>query len=396
MALYSGETVKQRLEKGRLGVKEALDVLRQVSLGLEVAHRAGIVHRDIKPANVLITNTGTVKILDFGLAKLVSDSQAQTMSQSGQAMGTVLYMSPEQLRGVSVDARADLWSFGVLAYEVLAGVSPFQTDSSAAALTRILHEEPSSLATVPGVPDWLAQLVSQLLRKNPAERPQSATEVLGSLSQSRPVAMPRAKTKTARAEALSRKYRVSFLALIIVGLGAAGLSLYRRQPALQNKINSLVVLPFVNSSGNPDTEYLSDGITEGLINSLSQVHELQVIARTTAFRYKGKEVDFQKLGRDLAVDAVLTGRVQQLPDSVVVQADLVKISTGSQLWGERYERKLRDISGIQQELTRAVSEKLLPRLTADEQHRVSKRETANPAAYQLYLRGSYSRNKRTQ
>src|SRR5215813_4640113 len=178
MALYEGETLKQRLEKGRLGVQEALEVLRQAALGLEAAHRAGIVHRDIKPANVLITSTGTVKILDFGVAKLVSDSQAQTMTQAGQAMGTMLYMSPEQLRGESVDARNDLWSLGVLAYEVLAGVSPFQTDSSAATVARILHEEPPSLTTVPGIPDWVGQLVSELLRKNPAERPQTASEVL--------------------------------------------------------------------------------------------------------------------------------------------------------------------------------------------------------------------------
>ena len=178
MALYEGETLKQRLEKGGLGVEEALDVLRQVALGLAAAHRAGIVHRDIKPANVLMTNTGTVKILDFGLAKLVSDSQPQTMTQAGQAMGTVLYMSPEQLRGDAVDARSDLWSFGVLAYELLAGASPFQTDSNAATVARILHEKSPSLAAVPGVPDWLAQLVSQLLRKNPAERPQTASEVL--------------------------------------------------------------------------------------------------------------------------------------------------------------------------------------------------------------------------
>jgi len=178
MALYEGETLKQRLEKSRFGVEEALDILRQVSLGLEAAHRAGIVHRDIKPANILITNTGTVKVLDFGLAKLISDSQVQTMTQAGQAMGTILYMSPEQLRGESVDARSDLWSLGVLANEMLAGVSPFQTDSNAATVARILHEEPSSLAAVPGVPAWLVQLVSQLLRKSPAERPQSASEVL--------------------------------------------------------------------------------------------------------------------------------------------------------------------------------------------------------------------------
>src|SRR5262249_12248266 len=178
MALYDGETLQQRLNKRRLAVDEALGILRQVLLGLEVAHGAGIVHRDIKPANILVTSKGTVKILDFGLAKLVSDSQAQTMTQAGQAMGTVLYMSPEQLRGQAVDSRSDLWSFGVLAHELLAGASPFQTDSSAATAARILNEEPPSLATVPGVPDWLAELVTQLLEKNPIQRPESASAVL--------------------------------------------------------------------------------------------------------------------------------------------------------------------------------------------------------------------------
>src|SRR5215467_4158812 len=178
MALYEGETLQQRLEKGRFGVEEALEVLRQVALGLEAAHRVGIVHRDIKPANVLITNTGTVKILDFGLAKLVSDSKAQTMTEAGQAMGTILYMSPEQLRGESVDARSDLWSLGVLAYELLAGASPFQTERNAATVARILNDEPPPLTSAPGIPTWLAELVAQLLQKAPSRRPQNASEVL--------------------------------------------------------------------------------------------------------------------------------------------------------------------------------------------------------------------------
>src|SRR5262249_30957446 len=161
MALYEGDTLKQRLEERRLAVDEALSILRQVLLGLEAAHGAGIVHRDIKPANILVTTKGTVKILDFGLAKLVSDSHDQTMTAMGQVMGTVLYMSPEQLRGEAVDARSDLWSFGVLTYELLAGGSPFQTDSNAASMSRILNEEPASLAAVPGVPDWLAHVVSE-------------------------------------------------------------------------------------------------------------------------------------------------------------------------------------------------------------------------------------------
>ena len=185
MALYDGETLRQRLEKGRLPIGEAVGILRQVGLGLEAAHRAGIVHRDIKPANILMTTGGTAKILDFGVAKLLGESEVQ-MTQAGQPIGTVLYMSPEQLTGERVDARSDLWSLGVLAYEVLAGVSPFQTESNAATTKRILEDDPLSLATVPGVPGWLAELVSQLVRKNPAERPQSASELLKRLDNSAP------------------------------------------------------------------------------------------------------------------------------------------------------------------------------------------------------------------
>ncbi|HKD39410.1 MAG TPA: serine/threonine-protein kinase, partial [Myxococcaceae bacterium] len=197
MALYQGETLKQRLQKGPLRVSEALELLRQVALGLDAAHRAGIVHRDIKPANLLRTDEGVVKILDFGLAKLTSESQATAVTRTGETMGTVLYMSPEQLRGAAVDGRSDLWSFGVVAYELLAGVSPFQADSGAATVGRILSEEPPALVSVPGVPDWLAELVTQLLRKLPAERVQSASEVLARLD--RPSSPIRSRTKLRRA-----------------------------------------------------------------------------------------------------------------------------------------------------------------------------------------------------
>jgi serine/threonine-protein kinase len=279
MALYEGETLRQRLEKGRLPVDEAVGILRQVALGLEAAHRAGIVHRDIKPANILMTTGGTAKILDFGVAKLLGESQAQ-MTQAGQPIGTVLYMSPEQLTGQQVDARTDLWSLGVLAYEVLAGVSPFQTESSAVTTKRILNDAPPSLAAVPGVPRWLAELVSQLLRKNPAERPQSASDLLKRLD--RPSSP--ATSDAFRSTGVRRSVLAALIGAII-GLGTGGIYLYLHRPS-PTKVKSLVVLPFVNVAANPDAEYLSDGIADGLIISLSQIPELRVIARTTAFRYK--------------------------------------------------------------------------------------------------------------
>jgi eukaryotic-like serine/threonine-protein kinase len=381
MALYEGETLKQRLEKGRFAVDEALVVLRQVTLGLEAAHRAGIVHRDIKPANILVTSAGTVKILDFGVAKLLDESQAQ-VTQAGQPIGTVSYMSPEQLVGEQVDARSDLWSLGVLAYEVLAGVSPFQIDSNTATIQRILNDEPPSLAAVPGVPGWLGELVLQLLRKKPAQRPQSASELLKRLDSSAPtgLAISRAFPPTA----VRRPVLVALVGTI-VALGAGGFYLYLHRGS-PNKVKSLVILPFVNVATNPDAEYLSDGIADGLINSLSQIPELRVIARTTAFRYKGKEPDFEGLRRQLSVDGVVSGRVQQVGNKLVIQADLVDTSNGSQLWGEQYNRPFTDALFIQEEITKAITEKLRPRLAPDLQNRVTRRQTDNSEAYQLFLK----------
>ncbi len=391
MALYDGETLKQRLEKGRPPVDEAIGILRQVALGLEAAHSAGIVHRDIKPANILRTSSGSVKILDFGVAKLLGESQPQ-MTQAGQPIGTVLYMSPEQLGGKPVDARSDLWSAGVLAYELLAGMSPFQSDSSPATTMRILNDDPPSLATVPGVPGWLAELVSQLLRKNPAERPQSASELLKRLDNPAP---SRLATSNVFPSTAMRRSVLAALTAAIIAVGAGGFYLYLQRGSA-NKIRSLVVLPFVNVTANPDAEYLSDGIADGLINSLSQIPELRVIARTTAFRYKGKELDFQRLGHELSVNGVLSGRVQQVGNTLVIQADLVDTSTGSQLWGEQYNRPLTDALWVQEELTKAIADKLRPRLAPDVHNRVTRRYTDNSDAYQLYLRGRFFLTKYTK
>jgi serine/threonine protein kinase/tetratricopeptide (TPR) repeat protein len=403
MALYEGETLRQRLDKGRLGLDEAVGVLRQIALGLEAAHRAGIVHRDIKPANILITSNGTIKILDFGLAKIVSDAQARTMTQAGHALGTVAYMSPEQLRGESVDSRSDLWSLGVVAYEVLTAVSPFQADSSAATAMRILNDEPPSLATVVGVPNRLAELVWQLVRKDPRERPQAASEVL--LRLEGPGKGPQRRWSVPKLLAELKRRRWFRAAVVVFGtsavlaLGAGGVHLYTQRGERSNPapiVKSLLVLPFTKAAGSADVEYLADGIAEGLIDSFSQLPQLRVIGRTMAFRYKDKESDFKALQSDLSVDAVLNGRVRQVSDALVIQADLVSTVTGAQLWGDRYTRKLTDILSLQEEITRAIAEKLRPQLAHEVQHRVTKRYTDNPEAYQLYLRGLFFWNKRTK
>jgi len=390
MALYEGETLGQRLQKGRLGVDEALALLRQVALGLEAAHGAGIVHRDIKPANILTTTTGTVKILDFGVAKLLGGSQSQ-MTQAQQPIGTVLYMSPEQIAAERVDARSDLWSLGAMAYEALAGSSPFEAVSTAASTLLILREDPPSLATVQGVPGWLAELVLQLLRKNPNERPQSASDVLERLD-------PLAGSAPARARAFPvsvSRWALALVTALLIAAGVGGFYLSSRR-ATPTRVRSLLVLPFVNATANPDTEYLSDGIADGLINSLSRIPELRVIARPTAFRYKDKELDFQKVRQQLSVDGVLSGRVQQVDDTLVIQADLVDTSTTSQLWGEQYTRPLTEALRIQEEITKAIAEKLRPQLAPQVQNRVTRAHTDNSDAYQLFLRGKFVSNKYTR
>lgn len=399
MALYEGQTLKQRLEKGPLPLNDGIHVMRELALGLEAAHRAGIVHRDIKPANAMLTNTGSIKILDFGLAKLASSGAEQTLTQTGQAIGTLLYMSPEQLKGEAVDARSDLWSLGVLAYQLFSGVCPFKADSNAATAARILNEEPPPLTTVSGLPSWLAEIVSQLLRKNPSERLQTASEVLERLEHGRQRAS--SKPSTSRPEWLSQlKHRRLIVVATgaVLALGALGLYFYNHSsaPRTGRAVKSLIVLPFVNAGKSPDTEYLSDGIAESLIDNLSQIPELQVIARTTAFRYRGKDADFPRLWRELSVDAVLTGRVQQRGDTLVVQADLVNPRTGAQLWGEKYNRLLTDLQEVESGIAKAISDKLSPKLSPALRQRLTKRHTQNPEAYELYLKGRYEWNKRTE
>src|SRR5215467_13094855 len=392
MALYEGETLKQRLEKGRLGVKEALDLLRQVALGLEAAHRAGIVHRDIKPANVLITSTGTVKILDFGVAKLVSDSQAQTMTQAGQAMGTMLYMSPEQLRGELVDARNDLWSLGVLAYEVLAGVSPFQTDSSAATVARILHEEPPSLATVPGVPNWLAQLVSQLLRKNPAERPQTASDLLQRLQDGDPTGS-RAAPIPARRSRLPWWTSVVFVA----GLLLASIAWW----ALRSRISkqntdadrSIAVLPFTSLSMGEENSYFAQGFHDELLRQLGRIGDLRVISRTAMMHYKQGARNLREIAEALGVSTVLEGSVQRAGNRVRDEARLMNARDDRQVWADHFDRDLTDVFGIQTAVAEEIAGALHARLSIAQKAQIQRKPTENAEAYDLYLRAREYENR---
>ncbi|HEY8205457.1 MAG TPA: protein kinase [Pyrinomonadaceae bacterium] len=435
-----GETLRNRLRQTSIKLGEVLDVATQIASALSAAHTAGIIHRDIKPENVMLRRDGIVKVLDFGLAKLTErisgdsiDTEAPTRvavnTEPGLVMGTVSHMSPEQARGLVVDARTDIFSLGVVLYEMVARRLPFEGSTSSEVVGSILSEkEPPPLARYSReAPAELERIVSKALRKEREQRYQTTKDLLLDLqslkqqlefearlerslhpdtsggqttvSGASSTLSGEAATTTPIAESLAtriKRRRLSLMiAVVVLIVAASGLTYlyYFARPA--SAIDSIAVLPLVNASNDPNTEYLSDGISEALINSLTELQQLRVIARTTAFRYKGKDVDPKAIGRELNVRAVLMGRVRQFGDSFNVQVDLVDATTGAQLWGQEYERKASDLLSVKQTIAREVIDKLRLQLSGDEQRKLAKRDTKNAEAYQFYLRGRYFWNKRT-
>jgi eukaryotic-like serine/threonine-protein kinase len=407
-----GETLRQWTEREPLILSRALDIAAQVASALAAAHAAGITHRDIKPENVMVRPDGLVKVLDFGLAKLTGERTGEWRSvragdlatlaptpplstDPGMLMGTVGYMSPEQVRGEDADAPSDIFSFGCVLYEMVTGRRAFARQSAAETMAAILQDEPPEIAASDkDLPCELDRLIRHCLEKSPAERFQSARDLGFALREmSSGSSLVKSVSAPARAHAHPLDHRAVWL--------AAALALLLLSVALYlftgrgKTIDSLAILPFANASANPDAEYLSDGIAESIISSLSQLPRLRVMARSTVHRYKGQEIDPRKVGRDLHVDAVLTGNLIQRGETLIIKMELVKVEDGSQLWGEQYQRKFSDVLAVQAEIAKQISEKLRLKLTGEERQRLTKVYTENAEAYQLYLKGRYYWNRRT-
>jgi serine/threonine-protein kinase len=448
MQYIEGETLAKLIQRKPLDLRESLDIAVQVADALAEAHRHSIIHRDIKPQNIMITARGQVKVLDFGLARVVREralieSSVETeslLTEPGMIIGTVPYMSPEQVRGEALDARSDIFSFGAALYEIVTGHQPFSAESAAATFSSILTREPPPLARYSReVPAELERIVRKTLHKDRDKRYQTARDLLidlknlkhnlefdaeterskESLSSSGTTSVASAGqmsvatasdpvTRTGEIAAarttssaeyvvneLKRYKLAALIALLVILSASIGLGLYLHARNSEVAIDSIAVLPFVNQNHDPETEYRSDGLTESIINSLAQLQNLRVIARSSVFRYKGKDTDPMAVGKELGVRAVLTGRMLQHGDELSMSAELVDVRENKQLWGERYERKVSDLLAVQREIAKEISSNLRLKLSGAEQSRVTKHYTENPEAYQLYLKGRFYWNKRT-
>ena len=406
MEFVDGTTMKQKVPIQKL--QDALTYSIHIGEALTEAHGKGIVHRDIKCENIMVNSKNQVKVMDFGLAKL-KGTLKQTKTSS--TAGTLAYMAPEQIQGGEVDARSDIFSFGVVLFEMLTGHMPFRGEHEAAMMYSILNEEPESvLKDRPDSPPDIDRIIHRALEKDPEDRYQHIDDAVSELRRvqkqttkvSRPLgetapetrAMEHASSGVKPTEhATKRTRRFAGLAALLIIL-VAGVIGYVSFFGTHQSIDSIAVLPFENVGADPTTEYLSDGITESLINTLSQLSRLTVMSRAAVFHYKGKDIDPQKAGRELGVKAVLTGRVTQRGDGLQISTELVNVSNNSHIWGKQYDKKLSDILTVQEEISKDIPQQLSLKLVGEDERKLAKRTTENTEAYQLYLKGRFHWNKR--
>jgi serine/threonine protein kinase/tetratricopeptide (TPR) repeat protein len=361
MSFVVGKTLRDRLADGPITIAETVGIAAQVADGLSVAHEKGITHRDIKPENIMINTRGQVKIMDFGLAK--SSRQTTKITQEGSTPGTAAYMSPEQAKGDGVDARSDLWSLGVVMYEAITGKLPFEGSHPAAMMYAVLHEPHTSVSGHRrDVPADLVSLIDRLLRKDPVQRPVGTKLVAAELAQIRDMLSGKVSSKPGVRESA--------------------------QP-------SLAVLPFANMSTDAENEFFADGLTEDLITAFSKMKELRVVARTSAFQFKGKTSDVRLIGEQLNVGTVLEGSVRKSGNRLRVTAQLINVADGFHIWSERYDREMADVFEIQDDIARAIVEALKVKLVAGRNEPLVQAGTSQLEAYHLVLQGRHHWNRRT-
>ena len=394
MECCEGETLKERIARGPLNITEAVDILRQIARGLSKAHQHGIIHRDIKPANIFLTRDRQVKILDFGLAKRMDQT---AITETGATLGTPFYMSPEQARGSAVDHSTDLWAQGVLLYEMLTGQLPFQGENQLALVSAITSTHPQRISSLrPGVPAELEEIVERLLEKAPGRRFANADELSSALWQfgdtnhaaSETVTLGRPGSRF-RLQRWQRRRMTLGIGGVISAAAIVLVALYVWPHFLDSgsKISSLAVLPFKNLSGDPEQEYFCDGIAEDIINDLTQIEGLNVVARTSAFAFKSKAKDVREIGNILDAGAVLEGSVRKAGNNLRITAQLVSVKDGYQLWSKRYDRELKDVFLIQEEIAKNIVQALKIELSENEALVLKKTATDDVEAYDFYLRG---------
>jgi eukaryotic-like serine/threonine-protein kinase len=442
MEYVQGQTLREKIHHEDEELSKLLRILQHVAEGLAKAHAAGIVHRDLKPDNIMVSSDGHAKILDFGLAKLVEPQAITTgvsseeptilqpQSTPGLVLGTMGYMSPEQAQGKTreIDHRSDIFSFGCILFEAITGQKAFVGNDTIETLNKIIREPAPPIATFNSrAPADLQRIVRRCLAKDPDERYQNIKDVAIELKDVRhelqdsgtdtiaashgertvsrsvatggvaePISTNASDSITVTGIVMRKQGLVVVAAVLVVGLLAAyGAWSYFHARTTEVAVESIAVIPFVNQNNDPGADWISDGLTESIINNLTQLPNLKVIARSSVFRYKGKEVDPVAVGKELGVRAVLTGRMMQRDDTMLISAELIDIRDNKQLWGEKYQRKLADMLSVQREIAREITNNLRPTLSGVDRSLAEKQHTTNAEAYQLYLKGRFYWNKRT-